>query len=378
MLLIKNAQIFSPKFIGRKDIFVCNGKIVCIDENLNPNLPNLKVIEASKFIATPGLIDKHVHITGGGGEGGFKTRVPEIMLSKFIEAGITTAVGLLGTDSATRSVENLVAKANALNDEGITCYAHTGAYNVQTPTITGDIQKDIVFVDKIIGIKLAISDHRSSSVSKNELARIVSAGRVAGMISSKSGHTTLHMGDGKKGLGLVYEALEEFDIPITFFQPTHVNRNENLFNEAVKFLKDGGYIDLTCKNHLSPLEAIKRIKSQGLSTDRITVSSDGYGSFSSYDADGKLLEIGVASVRALFEEFLSLVNDGFGLEEALVFFTTNVANSIAIADKKGKISIGYDADLLLFDENLGLEYVIAKGEILKDENGFIKKGTYEY
>ncbi|MBR8462640.1 beta-aspartyl-peptidase [Campylobacter sp. faydin G-105] len=377
MLLIKNIEIFSPKFLGRKDIFVCNGKIVCIDNDLSPNLPNLKQIDGSKLIATPGLIDKHVHITGGGGEGGFKTRVPEIMLSKFIKAGITTAVGLLGTDSATRSVENLVAKANALNDEGISCYVHTGAYNADTPTITGNIQKDIVFIETIIGTKLAISDHRSSSVTRDELARIVSAGRVAGMISSKSGHTTLHMGDGQKGLELVYDVLSEYDIPITFFQPTHVNRNENLFAQAIKFTKDGGYIDLTCKNKITPLEAVKRIKSLGISTHKTTISSDGYGSYSNYDSDGKLIKIGVASVKAIFEEFISFINDGFKLEEALTFFTTNVANSIALGGKKGQLLNGYDADILLFDENLNLEFMIAKGKILKDNQGFIARGIYE-
>ena len=70
MILIKNAKIYSPKFLGKKDIFICNGKIVCIAENLEPNLPNVKVINASNFTAIPGFIDKHVHITGGGGEGG--------------------------------------------------------------------------------------------------------------------------------------------------------------------------------------------------------------------------------------------------------------------------------------------------------------------
>ncbi|WP_169752774.1 beta-aspartyl-peptidase [Campylobacter mucosalis] len=377
MLLIKNAKLFSPKFLGQKDILVCSGKIIYIGENLSPNLPNLNIIDATKFIATPGFIDKHIHITGGGGEGGFKTRVPEIMLSKLIEAGITTVVGLLGTDSATRSVENLVAKAKALNEEGVTCYAHTGAYDLKTPTITGDIAKDIVFIDPIIGIKLAISDHRSSSVNRDELAHIVSAGRVAGMLSGKSGHTTLHMGDGQRGLDLVRDVLCEHDIPITFFQPTHVNRNEKLFLQSVEFLKDGGYIDLTCMLGLSPLNAVKRIKDAKICTDKVTISSDGYGSFSSYNSDGRLLKIGVSSVMATMNEFKNFINSGFGIDEALCYFTKNVAKSIALDKKKGEISVGFDADILLFNEDMNLEFVIANGEILKDNNGFMKKGTYE-
>src|SRR5690606_3180786 len=101
----------------------------------------------------PGLIDNHVHITGGGGEGSFKTRVPEITLSKLIEAGITTVVGLLGTDATTRSVENLVAKAKALKEEGVSVYVHTGSYEFPSVTLTGQIKKDIVFIEEIIGAK---------------------------------------------------------------------------------------------------------------------------------------------------------------------------------------------------------------------------------
>lgn len=376
MILIKSVKIFAPEFLGTKDIFICGGKVVCIDDSLNLSLPNLKIINGSKFIATPGFIDKHIHITGGGGEGGFKTRVPEICLSNLIQAGITTAVGLLGTDSLTRSVENLVAKANALTSEGITCYAHTGAYTSKSPTITGDIGKDIVFIDSIIGTKLAISDHRSSSVSKDELAKIVSAGRVAGMIASKSGHTTLHMGDGKKGLGLIYEVLDEYDIPIFFFQPTHINRNQELFKQSFKFLKDGGFVDFTCGiPGLSPFEAVKQVKSQGIDTSKITISSDGYGSYSSYDSDGKLLKIGVSSIMSIKDEFIKFINGGFDISEALRFFTSSVANSIGV--KKGRIQVGFDADMLLFDDEFNLEFMIAKGEILKDDKGFIKKGTYE-
>lgn len=377
MLLIKGVQIFSPKFLGRKDLLILGTKIACIDENLNVCLPNLKVIDGSKFIATPGFIDKHVHITGGGGEGSFKTRVPEIMLSKLVEAGLTSVVGLLGTDSATRSVENLVAKANALNEEGISCYAHTGAYSSKTPTITGDIEKDIVFIDPIIGIKLAISDHRSSSVSRDELAHIVSAGRVAGMLSGKSGHTTLHMGDGQRGLDLVRDVLSEYDIPITMFQPTHVNRNERLLKQSIEFLKDGGYIDLTCMPGITPLESVKMIKSQGVDSSKVTISSDGYGSYSSYDKDGKLLKIGVSSVMANLDEFRNFIKNGFSIEDALCYFTKNVANSVGLGKFKGQICTEFDGDILLFDEEMNLEFVIAKGQILKDNEGFIKKGTYE-
>ena len=128
---------------------------------------------------------------------------------------------------------------------------------------------------------------------------------------------------------------------------------------------------------LTPLEAVKCVKKENLPTNKITISSDGFGSYSSYDSDGNLLKIGIASVKSLYEEFVNFVKDGFSIEEALPYFTTNVARSVALQNKKGEIKENYDADILLIDEKFDIKFVVAKGEILKDDSGFIKKGTYE-
>ena len=63
----------------------------------------------------PGFIDSHVHIIGGGGEGGFGTRTPEINVKTLIESGITSVVGCLGTDSVCRNMETLLAKTKWFN-----------------------------------------------------------------------------------------------------------------------------------------------------------------------------------------------------------------------------------------------------------------------
>src|SRR5699024_8762235 len=144
---------------------------------------------------TPGFVDQHVHLTGGGGEGSFHTRAPEARLSELIAGGVTTVVGLLGTDGITRSVENLLAKVKALREEGITAYCLTGSYGWPSVTVTGDLRKDIVFVEEILGLKLAVSDHRAPNISVEDLIRAASDVRVAGMLSGKAGILTLHMGD---------------------------------------------------------------------------------------------------------------------------------------------------------------------------------------
>lgn len=380
MLLIKNAEVYSPKYIGKKDVLICNEKIIAVEDSI-PELPiPCDVIDGEGKRLIPGLIDQHIHVTGGGGEGSFHTRTPELQLSELIEGGITTVVGLLGTDGITRTVENLYAKTAALNEEGVTAYMLTGAYDYPSPTIIGGPERDITFIKEILGVKLAISDHRAPNVSVRELIQLASKTRVAGMLSGKPGIVTLHMGDSDKRLEPVFQALSESEIPVTIFRPTHVNRNPGLLSEAFEYLDMGGYIDLTCmpNSDLAPGLCVKKAIEQGLPVEHITISSDGHGSWSNYGEDGRLLEIGVSGVDALWEELVNMVKkQGFALEEALPYMTENVAEALGLSGKKGSISVEADADLLLIDADMNLQSVIARGVVFMNCGTIIKKGTYE-
>ena len=381
MILIKNIEVYSPEYSGIKDVFISGGKICLIQDEINFENDRIKIIDGSNKKLIPGFIDQHVHITGGGGEGSFKTRAPEITLSKLTKGGITTVVGLLGTDGTTRSVENLVAKAKSLKEEGITVYVNTGSYEYPTVTITGSIKRDIAFIDEIIGVKLALSDHRAANVSNLELKRVASDARVAGMLSGKAGIVTLHMGDGKRGLSQVNEILEETEIPMKTIRPTHVNRRKELLLEAFDYAKKGGKIDLTCgmKDDLTPGKCIKKAIEDSVPRENITISSDGYGSWSKYDENGNLVKMGVSSVSSLHKEFKSMVNDlGFSIDEALTYITSNVAKGLEIYPKKGCISENSDADIILLDEELNIDTVIANGKIMIENKEVLVYGTYEH
>lgn len=378
MLLIKNAEVYTPEYIGKKDILICNEKIECISDEIREVPFEHEILDGTGMILTPGLIDQHVHVTGGGGEGSFHTRTPELQLSELVEGGITTVVGLLGTDGITRSVGNLYAKIMALNEEGVSAYMLTGAYGYPGPTITGEADKDIVFIEKVLGVKLAVSDHRAPNVTVDELIHLASKTRVAGMLSGKPGIVTLHMGDAKAALAHVFEALEKTAIPVKIFRPTHVNRNEWLLEDAYKLLKMGGYIDLTCGIHPDsrPGKCVVEAKKCGLPMKHITISSDGHGSWSNYAEDGTLLEIGVSGVDALLKELVYMVNEiGFSVSEALSYMTCNVADALNL--RKGRIAAGMDADLLLLTKDLKLCGMVARGKVLMKEAQVICKGTYE-
>lgn len=374
MFLIKNANIVGE---GLKNILVASDKIEKIFEG-DCNYPVDEVYDAEGKILIPGLIDQHIHITGGGGEGGFNTRVPEIGLSKLIEAGITTVVGLLGTDSETRSVENLVAKSLALTKEGIKTYSLTGSYAYPSPTITGSVKTDIVFVDQLIGVKIAANDHRDSCLDYKELQRIGAEARVAGMISDKSGHVTIHMGGGKFYFDQINDALEHSNLPITIFRPTHVNRDKKLYEEALNFAERGGYIDLTSgmNKYMADSKAYQLAKERNV-LDRITFSSDGFGSWSNYDEEGNLVEIGYSPVNTGMKAIREIVQSGESLEEAIKPFTSNVAKVLKLDKEVGFVKEGYIANLVLLNEDLEIETVISQGQFMMKNGERLRKGTYE-
>lgn len=374
MFLIKNANIVGE---GLKNILVASDKIEKIFEG-DSNYPVDEVYDAKGKTLIPGLIDQHIHITGGGGEGGFNTRVPEIGLSKLIEAGITTVVGLLGTDSETRSVENLVAKSLALTKEGIKTYSLTGSYAYPSPTITGSVKTDIVFVDQLIGVKIAANDHRDSCLDYKELQRIGAEARVAGMISDKSGHVTIHMGGGKFYFDQINDALEHSNLPITIFRPTHVNRDKKLYEEALNFAERGGYIDLTSgmNKYMADSKAYQLAKERNV-LDRITFSSDGFGSWSNYDEEGNLVEIGYSPVNTGMKAIREIVQSGESLEEAIKPFTSNVAKVLKLDKEVGFVKEGYIANLVLLNEDLEIETVISQGQFMMKNGERLRKGTYE-
>lgn len=380
MLLIKNIDVYAPEHLGVKDVLICGEQIEWISESIEISHSHCQVLDGSGKRLTPGFMDQHVHITGGGGEGSFATRVPELQLSEMIQGGITTVVGLLGTDGITRSIENLVAKAKALREEGVSAYAMTGAYGYPSITLTGSITNDIVYINEILGLKLAISDHRAPNVTIDELIRIGSDARVAGMISGKPGAVILHMGDDIRGLEPVFEALEKTSIPAKIFRPTHVNRSEKLMEEALKYLSMGGYADYTCGmgNRPAPSRCAAEAARRGLPVEHITFSSDGHGSWSTYDAAGNLTAIGYSTIQCLLEEFQRMVREeAFLAEDALPFLTSNVAKALNLYPKKGCVKEQADADLLIFNEEWNLHTVIARGQRMMENGKLLKAGTYE-
>lgn len=367
--LLKNAHLFSPKDMGINHVLVAAGKILWIGETvpaLDPGL-GIEVIDLERRRVIPGIIDGHAHITGGGGESGYGSRVPPVFLSQFTCSGVTTVIGVLGTDDVTRNTSTLITQARGLCAGGITAYCHCGGYHFPVTTLTGSVRSDIVHIDRIIGVgEIALSDHRSSQPTLDEFLRVASDAHVAGIMTGKAGIVHCHMGDGERGLQMINEALDISEIPARVFNPTHVNRNIALFNEALTLVKRGCMIDVTAfpdaddEPGLSAVQAVVEYMHSGLPMDRITVSSDGGGCLPVFNDQGLVTSMEVGDCAELVSTLNSLLELGYPLERILPVFTSNVADLLRL-NTKGRIQAGCDADLVILDEMHSIWGVMAMG-----------------
>lgn len=377
--LIKNTNLYAPKHLGKKDILIAGNKIIAIEDNLDVFKNNSNVWDAQNKIVTPGLIDQHLHVIGAGGKDGFASMTPEINLSELIACGTTTVCSLLGTDGTARNIRSLYAKVSALDQEGISAYMLCGYYGLDSVTITDNIQGDMLFVDKVLGCKIAISDIRSSYPTALELVRKLRDVRVGGMIGNKKGILHVHLGNLDSKMDVLFELVNIYNFPIEHISPTHVGRTKELFDEAIKFAKLGGMIDITtgASKYTDPYKSVLYALENEVQIDNIIFSSDGHAGLTKFDIKGKPIGVRKAPIDKNLEEVVKLIQKGgVPIDEAFKIITANPAKNLGLKNK-GRVEVGYDADLCCFDKDLILIDVFSKGQQMMKDKNIIVKGTFE-
>ncbi len=383
LTLLRDAELYAPAPAGRCDLLLAGGRVAAIGRSLPVPPVGWPVEEVALDGAPvcPGLVDVHAHLDGGGGEGGAHTRVPALQLTQLTRAGVTTAVGLLGTDSTTRSIRSLLATARGLARYGITALCYTGAYRVPPDTLLGSVREDIALVDRIVAVgELAISDHRSSQPTLEELLRVGADAHVAGLMTGKAGLVHLHLGDGERGLDLVRSALDRSELPPRTWHPTHVNRNRRLWAEAQEIVARGVTVDLTAfpdeEGAPTTAEDLAAWVKAGLPLDRLTMSSDGGGCLPTFGADGQLCHMDVGSPDTLLHAVRGAVALGVDLDRALRPVTETPARLFRLHGK-GRIAAGADADLLVLNADLTVRHVLAAGRFLVRDGAPVVRGLFE-
>lgn len=387
MKLLKNCNVYSPTSLGINDILIAGETIVGIAPGIQaPVGVETEIYDMKGMTIVPGFVDAHVHIAGAGGEGGPATRTPEMQLSKFIESGVTTVIGCLGTDGLTRSPESVLMKVKGLKAEGISSWMWVGAYQVPTPTFTGDVGRDIALIEEVVGVgEIALSDHRSSWPTTDELLRLTEHARVGGMLGGKAGIINIHLGDQTNPFQPMYDVIERSNkmLKLTQFLPTHCNRNDYTLDSAIEFAKQGGYIDITTSSYpyfpeyeVKPSKSVAMILKAGIPIEQVTFTSDAGGSLPGFDEHGNLIKLEMGSPNANLTEMHDMViQEGLPLETALKVLTSNPARILKLT-RKGQLNAGFDADMVALD-NGKIVHVLARGQWMMKENVLLKKGSYE-
>lgn len=378
--LIKNIEVYAPEYQGKKDLLISN-TIEEISDEININ--GISVIDGTEYYAFPGFIDSHVHILGGGGEGGFSTRTPELKIIDMITAGVTTVVGCLGTDGICRDMKSLIAKAKGIKEYGLSAYIYTGSYRLPLKTLTGSVMEDIMLIEEVIGVgEIAISDHRGSNPTFDEFTRVIADARTAGMLSGKSGLVNIHVGSGRDGLKYVFDMIEKTEIPATQVMPTHMARNERLVEEAILLCNKGGYVDFTTSTSSTPSKdddlacskVLKKLLNEGISPDQISFSSDGQGSLPKFNGNGEYIGMGIGTCKSLYDTVKEcIIEEGIEIEKALKPITSTPSVALKLKNK-GRIEKGKDADLVLVNKDtLEIDTVISNGKFLmKNKKSIVK------
>lgn len=378
MKVLRNANVFAPEPLGVVDILLYGEHIVAVGPKLDvPAKLVEEEVDLEGATTVPGFIDGHVHILGGGGGAGPVSRVPEMAVTDATIGGTTTLVGCVGMDTIARTVPDVLSKARALTGDGITAYIYTGGCIHPLPTITGSIRRDIYFIPECLGAgEVNISDlgpvWDSMEDEPTYLARIGADARMGGKLSGKAGVVSLHVGDGPKGLSPVFKVLDKTQINIQTFWPTHLNRNDLVFQHGIEYAKRGGTIDLTASRRpedgfagsRKAAPAVRELLSRGVKIDQITMTTDGNGSMAVNNKEGDLVAALYHPLKALGAEFRDLVKvEGLPLQDALKVVAVNPARMLRLK-QKGRIAADKDADLVVLDDDLRVKDVWARGRLM--------------
>ena len=383
LTLLRDADVYAPEPLGRRHVLVGGGRVLALLAT-EPSLGGLDVetVDAGGRRLVPGLVDAHVHVTGGGGEAGPETAAPAPPLTRYTTAGVTSVVGLLGTDDTTRTTAGLLRQVRALRAEGLSAWAWTGGYHLPPTTLTGTVRGDIAHVSEIIGFgELALSDHRSSQPTADELARVAADCHVGGLMTGKAGVLHLHLGDGARGLAMVRDLLDRTELPPRTVHPTHVNRRRALWDEALALTRHGVTVDVTAfppddaaADEVPAADAVARALREGVDPARLTVSSDGGGCLPAFDAEGELVRMGFATSGALADLLAELLRD-HPPEAVLPPFTSAPGDLLRLG--RGRIAEGACADLVVLDAAGRPSDVMARGAWHVRDGGAIRRGTFE-
>lgn len=394
MFIIRNANLYAPKPHGLCDILISDERIKLVAEpGLSLGSLSVKEYDAEGRAVAPGFIDNHVHVLGGGGGLGFRSRAPELQTSQLTRVGTTSVIGMLGYDQSTKDMRALIGKTKAFIGDGISAYALSGAtLRHPVPTLTGDICDDIAFIDAIIGVgEISISElgygYDSLGPGAQYIAETLVQALLVGRLAGKGGVLCLQVPPYfEQCLKPLFSMLDKSRVPIDQMVPSHVNQTDGYMADAALWGKRGGWVDIGANyrpdNHYErstdPAVAVTKLLEAGVPVDRMLISSDGNGAPPKEEkGEAAPTRANYGPVGSLHMVWRQLIEQQrLDIEQALAMVTRNVARAYHLP-RKGAIAEGMDADLVVFDTDWQVDTVIARGSIMVKDREILARGMFE-
>ncbi len=382
-MLIKNVQIIFHDSITPGSVVVHNSKIHKIFLNHSPKYDG-EILDGENMYLSPGFIDIHIHGTNGYDTMDASHESLEEICKNVLKHGVTSFLPTTMTCSkedirnALKNIQEIMKKGTISNNilgahlEGPFISKHKiGAQNPnfvleasidKFKEITGDYEEIVKLVTIAPEINGAL-----------ELIKYLNSKGIVASI----GHTNANYQEAICGIESgISHATHLFNAmsPFNHRNPgaTGAILNSNITAECIL---DGIHI------HYATLEIALKMKS----TDKIILITDAMRACcmkdGTYSLGGQEVIVKNSEARlnngALAGSVLTLDrairniknNLNIPLNEIIKLLTINPAKVCNVNSIKGMIKEGYDADMVIFDENINIKHVFVGGKKIEDIQG---------
>ena len=373
-MLIKNCNIIYLDKIEKGSVLVENGKI----KEINPsNVNDTEVIDAEGLYLSPGFIDVHIHGAGGCDTMDGTVESINTIAKTIVEHGTTSFTPTTMTVAA-EDIRKSMKVIKKLKEEGTEGANVLGAHlegPFISPKAIGAQNPNFLLAPSVENYNKIVGDYGDAVVSITMAPEVEGAKELIKYLSDNG--VTVSMGHTKATYD---EAIE--GIKCGACHSTH------LYNAMTPFThREPGVVgatfdtDITTETisdgiHISYPALRTAYKQKG--TDKVLLVSDAMeacgmpdGQYSLGGQDvivkngaARLLDGTLAgSVLTLDKAVKNIYNNSnYPLNEVVRMATYNGAKHCHVEDHKGLIKEGYDADLILFNEDIEIQKVFVKGK----------------